>query len=69
VFIGSAQDEATESALVLVEVLGQIQTSVFIVNGELRKGDIITAIPIIGTAMKATEPGILLETALEDFSV
>lgn len=36
-------------------------------NGQIKKGDLVTSSKTIGVAMKATKPGYMLGTALEDF--
>lgn len=68
-FVGNARPdtEATGAAYVLVGVLGQIDTNVTDMNGPIRAGDKITSSMIEGHGMKATEPGMVLGVALEDF--
>lgn len=47
---------------------GDAYVRVSTVNGEIKQGDFLTTSEIVGAAMKATDRGIILGTALEDFS-
>ncbi|MFH2018487.1 MAG: hypothetical protein ABII98_00685, partial [bacterium] len=50
-----------------IALAGRVPTKVSAENGPIRPGDFLTTSATPGVAMKATEPGIVLGTALESF--
>lgn len=67
-FVGNAPDsfESTQSARVVVGLIGQMDVKVSTMAGEIKKGDFLTTSAIPGYAMKATKKGLVLGMALDD---
>lgn len=67
-FVGNAKTEAPLANQAIVGFVGQIATKVSTANGPIQKGDPITAGPTPGVGVKATETGMIVGRALEDYS-
>ena len=53
---------------VAVALAGRVPVRVSTENGVIKKGDMLTASSMPGTAMKATKAGMIIGTAMDDFS-
>jgi hypothetical protein len=58
--------EATSSG-VKVATAGEVAIAVSTFNGPIKKGDHLTSSPVAGVAMRATQAGMAVGVALEDF--
>jgi len=64
---GEAVRNSTSSTAVIA-LIGRVPTKVSDTNGAIKAGDLITSSDIKGVGMKATKPGMVVGTALEDMS-
>ncbi|OFY73469.1 MAG: hypothetical protein A2275_11415 [Bacteroidetes bacterium RIFOXYA12_FULL_35_11] len=67
VVVGNASAEGDPENSVLVGMMGVIPTKVCLENGPIKIGDFITTSSKAGVAMKATESGMIIGRALENF--
>jgi hypothetical protein len=69
-FVGNAREtDATDSARIIVGLIGQMNVNVSTVSGTIKAGDLLTSSSIAGIAQKATRPGMTLGIAMEDIPV
>jgi site-specific recombinase XerD len=68
VVVGNSPKDVNEAENPIVGLLGQVRTKVSTINGSIKRGDLITLSENSGIGQKATEPGPVLGTALEDLS-